>query len=266
MNYCSIQGCSAVAHSNKYCKKHYLRMYRHGSPLAGGAFRKVSTTGVCSVPDCDKKNYGNLVCLKHYKRYKKYASYDLPEKKINRCQYEECNRVSIARGYCRPHYDRHMGKVKPTHKIRENHNMVHTPEYKVWNSMIERCRNPNNKAFKNYGGRGIGVCDRWKDSFISFISDMGRRPTPNHSIDRTDNDGDYCPENCRWVLRYAQQQNRRISSNNTSGYKGVCYDKSRDLWIAYIKYNGKVMRKRLKTIEEAISTRKEFEAGLLERI
>jgi hypothetical protein len=75
--------------------------------------------------------------------------------------------------------------------------------------MKERCYNPNNNRFKHYGGRGIRVCDRWLNSYPVFLADMGRRPSPQHSIDRVNNDGLYTPENCRWATVVEQRKNQR---------------------------------------------------------
>jgi hypothetical protein len=80
--------------------------------------------------------------------------------------------------------------------------------YNTWHSMLQRCSNPNHPAYQYYGGRGIGVCDRWRD-FLNFLADMGKRPKGT-TLDRyPDGDGDYRPGNCRWVSPYEQAQNRR---------------------------------------------------------
>lgn len=84
-----------------------------------------------------------------------------------------------------------------------------TVEYATWKSMIRRCNNMNVKDYKDYGGRGIKVCDQWLNSYESFLSDMGRKPSPSHSIDRINVDGDYEPSNCRWATPYEQRMNQR---------------------------------------------------------
>ena len=76
--------------------------------------------------------------------------------------------------------------------------------------MHQRCSNPKAPHYERYGGRGIRVCKRWS-VFMNFFKDMGRRPSPNHSIDRIDNDGDYTPSNCRWLLQPQQMRNRANS-------------------------------------------------------
>ncbi len=83
------------------------------------------------------------------------------------------------------------------------------PEYQIWDAMIQRCTNPNQSQYQDYGGRGIKVCERWLQ-FENFFSDMGLRPSGEHSIDRfPDNDGNYEPSNCRWGTQEQQSRNRR---------------------------------------------------------
>ena len=94
------------------------------------------------------------------------------------------------------------------------HGLSFTPERNSHLAMIERCYNENHKAFKNYGGRGIRVCDRWsdkKDGIINFYNDMGKKPSKNHSLDRIDVNGDYTPENCKWSTVLEQSLNRQNS-------------------------------------------------------
>lgn len=89
------------------------------------------------------------------------------------------------------------------------------PEWNVWRAMINRCHSPKNRAFKWYGARGISVCDRWrfgdgeKTGFECYIADLGRRPSPELTVDRRDNDGNYEPGNCRWATAKEQVHNSR---------------------------------------------------------
>jgi len=82
-------------------------------------------------------------------------------------------------------------------KNRYRHGMAHTSEYGIWCNILQRCNNPNDKAFKDYGGRGITICDEWKNDFMAFYNHVGKRPSPKHSIDRINNDGNYEPNNVR---------------------------------------------------------------------
>jgi hypothetical protein len=75
--------------------------------------------------------------------------------------------------------------------------------------MKRRCRNYGDASYVNYGGRGILVCDRWADDFEAFLADMGHRPSPEHSLDRINNDGNYEPGNCRWATQKDQSNNQR---------------------------------------------------------
>lgn len=89
-----------------------------------------------------------------------------------------------------------------------SHGLYGTPEYKAWDAMVQRCTNPNDKRFPDYGGRGIEVCERWRTSGY-FLQDMGPKPSPKHSLERVDNAGPYGPTNCRWALIHDQLRNTR---------------------------------------------------------
>lgn len=92
---------------------------------------------------------------------------------------------------------------------RRTHGASETPEHAAYLNMLRRCTNPDHHQFADYGGRGITVCERWRSGFGVFLADMGRRPSPLHSLDRRENDGNYEPSNCRWATPKQQAANRR---------------------------------------------------------
>lgn len=108
-----------------------------------------------------------------------------------------------------------------------------TAEYRAWQNMKNRCTNKKLKCYPDYGGRGIAVCERWQDSFESFFSDMGKRPTRRHSLDRfPDTNGNYESSNCRWATKKQQQQNTRHNAwFEYNGVKKIASEWSRDFGV-----------------------------------
>ena len=88
------------------------------------------------------------------------------------------------------------------------HGYSRTPEYRAWGDMKQRCLNPTHPSYKCYGAKGVAVCSRWMD-FLTFLADMGPRPSGDHSLDRIDPAGSYEPDNCRWATGEQQRNNRR---------------------------------------------------------
>ncbi len=121
--------------------------------------------------------------------------------------------------------------------------------------MHQRCKNPKVPNYKSYGGRGITVCERWS-TFANFVEDMGEKPTPLHSLDRIDNNGNYEPSNCRWATRHEQMANMQHALPIT----GV--SKYQNGWRARMRVNGTTLQKLFPTKEQAILQRKEWENNL----
>lgn len=140
-----------------------------------------------------------------------------------KCTVKDCEQYIKCKSLCNKHYQRFRKYGSPYIKKMsfEKHGLHKLPEYAVWQAMKQRCYNPKNAQYIYYGLRGIKVCERWRNSFTEFISDMGFRPNDSLELDRIDNDGNYCKDNCRWASRKQQMTNRSQNRNNTSGYRGV---------------------------------------------
>ena len=147
-----------------------------------------------------------------------------------------------------------INKQKITHGLKSN------KFYKTWYGMMSRCTNPKIKAYKDYGARGITVCEEWVD-VATFIA-WAESTHPNIegvSLDRIDNDKGYYPENCRWADRSTQGTNQRMKSNNTSGYVGIYWNKDSKKWDAKIGVNSKLVNiGTFPLLENAIEARNNY--------
>lgn len=129
------------------------------------------------------------------------------------------------------------------------HGMYNSKEYHTWRCMINRCTNPGNKDFMNYGARGISVCDRWKNSFENFFKDMGKRPR-GKTLDRIDTDGNYGVGNCKWSSSKDQARNRRnVIRINIDGINETVTERCKRLGSCTKSINARV--KKGMTYEEA---------------
>jgi hypothetical protein len=167
------------------------------------------------------KDLGMLCPTKDSKYTARYGRY-----KCGFCGTEfRANTQAVLRGKIKSCGCYQKRRTSETHKT---HGLGYTKLYTVWADIKKRTLNPKFKQYSDYGGRGITICDEWKNDFISFYDwamSNGYEENKGLSIDRIDNDGNYEPSNCRWVTQNIQARNQRIRKNNTSGYKGVSYNK-----------------------------------------
>lgn len=173
-----------------------------------------------SGSDLVGQQYGRLTVLRHvgYKR--------LNDKRKQRYYYVECQCACLAQTVVIVGVSNILsGTTKSCgcfnlERIIERtttHNLSNTPTYSSWHSMINRCKHPNNPRYHDYGGRGITYDPRWR-YFSAFLEDMGEKPFPEYSIERINNSGNYCKENCMWALIDVQASNKR--NNIHVFYKG----------------------------------------------
>ncbi len=142
--------------------------------------------------------------------------------------------------------------VNTTHGLRKDGK--YDSEYRIWAGMKDRCYNYNNPQYKDYGGRGISVCDRWRYNFENFITDMCMKPTVKHTLDRIDNDGNYEPSNCRWATRKEQNSHtRKTRLLEHDGRKMILADWVRELKIPHATLHYKLRSKSLSEIIQSVN-------------
>ena len=145
-----------------------------------------------------------------------------------------------------------------------SHGLSETTEYRAWLNMKQRCFNPNHKFYSHYGGRGITVCDRWLN-LDNFLADMGSRPTVKHSLDRINNDADYCFDNCRWATKAEQQNNQRSNRLITIG----CVTLTIAQWTKEMGFGETIIFMRLKSgwseFDAVMTPVKQYKKKLLNR-
>lgn len=154
------------------------------------------------------------------------------------------NKIITAGRYLRDGDTKSCGcREKELLRIRNTvHGLSKLPEYGIWNGMKNRCYNENVYKYPDYGGRSIEVCERWKNSFVNFLNDMGRRPSKKHSLDRIKVNGNYTPSNCRWATPKQQAKNKR---NN----RWIVYKNKKKIfqdWAAFFKVNSSSLHEMVK--------------------
>jgi hypothetical protein len=174
------------------------------------------------VIDLTGKVFGRLKVIRFYKRENLMTKWECL------C---ECGNTAIIAGH-------NLGRTQSCGCLQKEtvkrtstkHGMGKTSEARCWRAAKNRCVNPKNSNYKNYGARGITMCDRWMECFENFIEDMGMKPSPNLTLERIDNEKGYCPENCKWDTQKNQAGNRRTSRKiECDGITNILSDWEREL-------------------------------------
>jgi hypothetical protein len=131
------------------------------------------------------------------------------------------------------------------------HGLSHTSEYQAFRAMYNRCYRPNTHNYCNYGGRGITICDRWLNNFEAFYEDMGPKPSPQHSLDRINNNENYSPSNCRWATALEQIHNRRRTAYSTEPNRYIYPTPANTYHLVMCLPSGFRFAKTYKTLSEA---------------
>lgn len=184
---CKIDGCDGKVIGYGMCSKHYYRWKRNQGR-------------VCSAGDCQKTAEIKGYCEPCYRARKGKNPEFRPV-----CTFSGCNKPQVAKGLCQSCYMRQRmnGTVERKYDGRTKH-----PLYRTWEAIIKRCTIPSAGNYKDYGAKGIRVCDRWLNDFWAFVADMGDKPSPEHTIERIEHTGHYEPGNCCWATLRQQARNK----------------------------------------------------------
>ena len=168
-------------------------------------------------------------------------------------------------GWCGNEFEAQIGNVRHSPQTscgcragNPTHRLTNSKHFNTWRGMVARCTKPKTRAYKDYGGRGIKVCEEWLNP-KNFIDWALINYIEGCSLDRIDVNGNYEPSNCRWADRITQNTNQRMRKSNTSGYVGICWDKNKCKWAAQISINYKNIRiGSFNSKEEAVQVRDNY--------
>jgi hypothetical protein len=138
-----------------------------------------------------------------------------------------CLKKEVSRDNLRTYMD------KFGHVANKTHGLSGTDTYNIYHGMLSRCYNANSSVYEYYGAKGVIVCERWKESVVNFIEDMGERPSKEYSLERLNGNLGYCKDNVIWATDVIQARNNSMRVNNISGVTGVCFSKYNDCWVAF---------------------------------
>lgn len=234
----------------------------------------------CKIEGCDLPVIGWEMCSKHYYRWKRNQGkqckskgcsgpseihgfcepcYNSGARKIKpSCTFPGCNKPQVAKGLCQACYmrQRESGSTERKYDGRTKH-----PLYRTWEAILKRCNYPSSGNYKHYGAKGIKVCERWTNDFWAFVSDMGDKPTPAHTIERISSKGDYEPSNCCWATQSEQSRNKSVTRLNPDIVRQIkararrgerCSDIARSIGASYQTVRSAIDGKSWKDIEPTI--------------
>lgn len=207
---------------------------------------------VCRIAGCENKVAAWGMCKMHYYRWKR--------ENAEPCTVDGCDKPQTAKGLCQACYMRHRtnGTTDRKYDGRTKH-----PLHKTWSSIIQRCTIPSAGNYRYYGGRGIKVCDRWKNDFWAFVEDLGTKPSPWHSIERLDHNGHYEPGNCCWATEREQSRNKRVTRLNKALASEIkrryldgekCFEIAKDIGAHYQTVRSVIIGQSWKEVKPIIPT------------